>query len=61
MIYSVCGDGGGARLLAARSAARLNHLIACLETSASVADRAIVFFLTAPVIKQTDMFMVCSI
>ncbi len=56
-------DGGGTRLLVARSAARLNHLIACLVTSASVADCVTVFFLTAPVIKQTDMFMftVCSI
>lgn len=61
--FSICVDGGGTRLLAARSAARLNHLIACLVTSTSVADCVTVFFLTAPVIKQTDMFMfmVCSI
>ena len=32
--------------------ARLNHLMACLVTSASVADLAIVFFLTAPEIRQ---------
>jgi hypothetical protein len=53
--YGCEGHVGGRtppRLFVARSMARLNHLMVCLVTSASVTDFVIEFFLTAPEIRQ---------